>query len=129
MNASVSMNPISFQEPALATLGVAEVRVRFVEPGGSVHNLVARTGTTLMQAAVDGLLPGIVAECGGQLACATCHVYLDPAWQARVKPPSEEEQAMLEGVLDPGEGSRLCCQVVLEPALDGLSVRIPERQY
>jgi len=81
---------------------------------------VPATGS-LMQALSGAGLP-VRADCGGCLACGTCHVYIDPAWAARLPPPGEDELGMLEMALDPRETSRLSCQIVLDEALDGLAV-------
>jgi ferredoxin, 2Fe-2S len=89
-----------------------------------------RSGQTLMRAAVDAGVDGIAADCGGCLTCATCHVIVEPAWQARMPPPSSDELAMLEMTAAAREaGSRLSCQVRLTPLLDGLAVRLPATQY
>jgi 2Fe-2S ferredoxin len=72
---------------------------------------------------------GLPAECGGQLACATCMVDVAPEWIAAVGPPGPDERDMIEDALGTvPEGRRLCCQIPLTPALDGLVVRVPERQ-
>jgi 2Fe-2S ferredoxin len=82
-----------------------------------------------MRVAVDAGIPGIVAECGGSCACATCHVYVDPAWTARLPPPNEGERAMLEAVAKMQSTSRLSCQLEIDEQLDGLTVLLPESQY
>jgi ferredoxin, 2Fe-2S len=80
-----------------------------------------------MVAAIQNGIDGIEAECGGSLACGTCHVYVDDAWLARLPPASEDELAMLEEVTAPRKiCSRLACQIRLVDELDGLTVRIPE---
>jgi len=81
-----------------------------------------------MEAAVDNDVAGIVAECGGACSCATCHVYVDPAWTAKLAPPDAQERGMLECVLDRRDTSRLSCQIVLTPALDGLILRVADEQ-
>jgi 2Fe-2S ferredoxin len=82
-----------------------------------------------MKAAVDNDVAGIVADCGGAMTCATCHVYVDEAWQSRVGPPSELETSMLECVVDPQPNSRLSCQITITEALDGLVLHLPKRQF
>jgi 2Fe-2S ferredoxin len=74
------------------------------------------------------MVPGILAECGGNCACATCHVYVAEPWRARVNPPSKEERDMFECVLSPNGNSRLGCQVIVTEELDGLIVHLPESQ-
>jgi 2Fe-2S ferredoxin len=84
---------------------------------------------TPMHAAIRQNIPGIVAECGGVNACATCHVYVDSAWVERVGGPNLDEVDMLEMVAAPRRPeSRLCCQIALSPALDGLVLAVPPRQ-
>ena len=104
-----------------------EVHVHSVD---RVHALRLRTGRSLMLAAVEAGIEGIAADCGGFLTFATCHVIVDPAWAARLPSPAPDEQAMLEMTAAPAEAtSRLSCQIVLTPALDGLVVRLPLTQY
>jgi 2Fe-2S ferredoxin len=97
---------------------------------GTPHVITARSGHSLMKAAVAAGIDGIAADCGGCLSCATCHVFVDPAWTARLPPPAADEDAMLAFTAVPREpGSRLSCQIVLSAALDGLAVRLPSKQY
>lgn len=106
------------------------IPVVFVEPDGRRHEVQGERGRSLMQAAMDAGIAGIVAECGGCLTCATCHVIVAPAWAERLHPPESDEAAMLELVASPPEPtSRLSCQIQLEPALAGLEVRLPPAQY
>ncbi|MET4687619.1 2Fe-2S iron-sulfur cluster-binding protein [Sinorhizobium fredii] len=95
---------------------------------GTPFEIDAATETTLMENAVRNSVPGIEAECGGACACATCHVYVDEEWRERVGPPNDIEKDMLEFAYDVRESSRLSCQIRLSEAIDGLSVKIPERQ-
>ena len=103
-------------------------KVTYVQPGGVSKVVDVRAGTTAMEAAVDNDVAGIVAECGGACSCATCHVYVDPAWEAKLPPPDAQESGMLECVLDRQDTSRLSCQIVLTPALDGLVLRVADEQ-
>jgi 2Fe-2S ferredoxin len=97
---------------------------------GGESGFEAPAGISLMAAATGAGVPGIVAECGGALRCATCHVIVDPAWAARLPPPSADEQAMLDlTAAERQPTSRLSCQIVLTAALQGLTVRVPDRQY
>lgn len=103
--------------------------VHFILKDGSRRSLAARAGDSLMQTAIHANVRGIDAECGGSCACATCHVIVAPDWIDRLPPPDEMEHEMLDTVAAGREpGSRLSCQLVLGPALDGLEVRLPERQ-
>jgi 2Fe-2S ferredoxin len=82
-----------------------------------------------MQAAVVNGVEGIEAECGGGLACATCHVYVDPSWQARLPPPAPAEDAMLDATAaERKDSSRLCCQIVVAEELEGLILHLPACQ-
>ena len=97
---------------------------------GSVHTLQARAGRSLMQEAVHAGVEAIAADCGGSLTCATCHVMLDDEWASRLPAASADERAMLEMTAAPREpGSRLSCQITLNPTLDGLRARLPASQY
>lgn len=102
--------------------------VTYIEFNGKEHRVEVNNGQSLMEGAVGNLVPGIVADCGGACACATCHVYLEPEWRERAGALTENEDAMLDVVMDRQEGSRLSCQVRMTEALDGLVVRLPESQ-
>jgi 2Fe-2S ferredoxin len=104
-------------------------KLTLIEHNGTQHTIECDIGQTVMQAATSNLVPGIVADCGGCCSCATCHVYVEDSWIERVAPAREDEMNMLECVLEPQASSRLCCQLTMEPALDGLIVRLPASQY
>ena len=104
-------------------------RIRYVEANGTEHEVEAAPGATLMQAAVDRLIPGIEGDCGGLCACGTCHVYIPEDWQVRCGSADELETGMLEFAFDVRENSRLACQIEISEDLDGLVVHMPERQY
>jgi 2Fe-2S ferredoxin len=105
------------------------IRVIYVQPDGRSSTVELGEGTSVMQGAMMRAVPGIRAECGGGCACATCHVYVDDTWLARVPPADPMEADMLEGVAaERRANSRLSCQIVLSSALDGLVVHLPERQ-
>jgi ferredoxin, 2Fe-2S len=101
----------------------------FVEHNGTRHVVDVADGTTLMRAAVDNAVPGIDGDCGGQCACATCHVFIGPEWQAAVGARTEVEEEMLNFAAGTLPNSRLACQITLTSALDGLTVRMPEGQH
>jgi 2Fe-2S ferredoxin len=103
-------------------------RLVFRQPDGDARTVIARTGLTLMEAAVREAIDGIEAECGGACACATCHVYVADEWIEAVGPANRIEDEMLEGVPERRRGSRLSCQIKLHEQLDGLTVEIPETQ-
>ena len=99
-----------------------------IEHNGTEHKVKADIGQSVMQVAQEHMIPGILADCGGNCSCATCHVYVDAAWQSRVPPPSQNETEMIECALHVTAQSRLSCQVKIVPELDGLIVRMPESQ-
>lgn len=103
-------------------------KITFTEASGTVHVVDAPLGKTLMRVAVDNLIPGILGDCGGSCSCATCHAYIDPVWQGKLPPPSEDETFMLEGALEVRDNSRLCCQLDVREEWDGLLVEIPAEQ-
>jgi 2Fe-2S ferredoxin len=103
-------------------------KIVFTEPGGGRREIDAPLGLTLMEAARQSGVQGIVAQCGGACMCATCHVYIDPAWAARLGPREEMEEAMLEIAWEPRANSRLSCQIQITADLDGLEVTVPQRQ-
>jgi ferredoxin, 2Fe-2S len=99
------------------------------DANGHTMSLEVHPGWSVMQTCVNRSIPGIDAICGGMLACATCHCYVDPEWIARLPPPSEEELQMLENVAaERRPGSRLSCQLYVDETLDGLPIQIPDRQ-
>ncbi len=100
----------------------------FQQPDGVRREVEAPAGITLMEAARLNGVTGVVAQCGGACACATCHVYVDPAWFGRLDPPEDMEEGMLETAWEPRANSRLCCQVPVTTKLDGLVVVVPQRQ-
>jgi len=103
--------------------------VRFIEASGEEHGVEATCGVSVMQIALDKAVPGIIADCGGAMSCATCHVYVDPNWADTVGGPSDQELSMLESAIDPRPNSRLSCQIVVSDALEGVVIRIPESQF
>jgi len=105
------------------------VKLIVIDASGAEHILDAEAGRSVMKAATDALIPGIMGECGGCLSCATCHGYVDDAWAPRLVPPSEEEQDMLSCAVDVLPSSRLTCQIEMTPELDGLVIRLPEAQF
>jgi 2Fe-2S ferredoxin len=103
--------------------------IRFVQADGAETTVDAADGESVMRAALDANVSGILAECAGSMACATCHVYLDEEGLARLGPASADEEVMLEMAVDPGPGSRLCCQIMVSPELEGLAIHVPARQF
>ena len=104
-------------------------KITFTEPDGTEKIVDAEVGQTVMEAAVKAGINGIEAECGGACACATCHVYVDEAWRQPTGEPSEMEEDMLDFAFDIRPNSRLSCQIKVTAELDGLSVKVPEKQF
>lgn len=103
-------------------------KVVFVSDG-NWNEVEVLVGTSMMRAATDNLVRGIIGECGGDLSCATCHVFVEPAWSDCLAPPSADEMAMLEATAEePTEHSRLSCQIACTAETDGIVLHIPESQ-
>jgi 2Fe-2S ferredoxin len=105
--------------------------ITYVEADGARHQVDVPVGDNVMRGAVNHGIEGIVGECGGGLACATCHCYIDAAWADVVGgPSSDDERDMLESAAaEVRPTSRLSCQIAISPELDGLVVELPDRQY
>jgi 2Fe-2S ferredoxin len=103
-------------------------KIHFVDHTGETRIIDVENGATVMEAAIRNAIPGIEAECGGACACATCHVYVDEAWREAAGSPEQMEEDMLDFAFDVRSESRLSCQIRITDALDGLVVRIPEKQ-
>ncbi len=103
--------------------------IQFVAADGRITSLNAERGGSLMQAALTQGLPGINADCGGACQCATCHVWVDPAWVDRLPAIADQEDAMLDSTAaERRPNSRLSCCVVMDDSLDGIVVHLPDRQ-
>lgn len=104
-------------------------KITFVSADGGEVTIDAKDGDSVMQTAVANNVDGIVAECGGSMMCATCHVYVADDWQSAVGPASGDERAMLDfAASEVKETSRLSCQIAITDDLDGLRVHLPEAQ-
>ena len=103
-------------------------KVTYIDSGGEQHVVDVPTGSSLMEAAVQNQVSGILALCGGACACATCHVYVGAAWLAKLQPIEEMEEGMLEAAWQRRDNSRLSCQIHLGAELEGLEVTVPEQQ-
>ncbi|MBB4429716.1 2Fe-2S ferredoxin [Bradyrhizobium sp. CIR48] len=103
--------------------------ITFIHPDGKSERVETADGESAMQAATRLGLDGILAECGGNAMCATCHVYVDESWLARLPGMADDEDALLDGTASERlPNSRLSCQIKITPELDGLVVKLPERQ-
>ena len=103
-------------------------KITYIENDGKAHTIEAKPGQSVMEGAVKNNIPGIDADCGGACACATCHVYVDPAWAAALPPKSDMEEAMLDFAQVVAPTSRLSCQLRVTSDMDGLIVRVPISQ-
>ncbi|WP_108811871.1 2Fe-2S iron-sulfur cluster-binding protein [Sphingorhabdus sp. Alg231-15] len=104
-------------------------KIIFVEHDETIHEVVAENGASVMETALDHLVPGIDADCGGQCACATCHVFINGEWAAKIPTRDETEETMLELAEGVTEFSRLACQIPMSDELDGLKVQLPKAQH
>ena len=105
------------------------IKINFIDHGGTQRSVEVEAGTSLKDAAVDNLIPGIDGDCGGCCACATCHIHIEPTWRERL-PPMEDQENQLLGLLDSRDAdSRLGCQIMASPELDGIVVRTPLGQH
>ena len=104
-------------------------KVVYVEPDGRERDVEVPIGESLMRGAVLNGVKGIDADCGGQCACATCHVYVDEPWLARLEPQSEMETSMLSIASTAEPQSRLSCQIPMRADLEGIILRLPLAQH
>ena len=104
-------------------------KVTFIAFDGTPHAVEAPTGLSLMRAALDNNVRGIDGDCGGNCACATCHVFIAPEWAAKLGPRTTAEDEMLNFAAELRDSSRLACQITLSDELDGLVVSMPEGQH
>lgn len=104
-------------------------KITYIDQTGTERTVEVPVGWSVMEGAVKNRVPGIDADCGGACACATCHVYVDAAWIAKLPQRQEMEEQMLDFAQDVKPNSRLSCQIKVSPALDGLVVRTPRTQH
>ena len=103
-------------------------KITYIEHNGTNHTVDVQNGLTVMEGAVQNNIPGIDADCGGSMACATCHVYVKEDWFDKVNKKNEGEDDMLDQAYEPKKNSRLSCQLTLSDELNGLEVNIPSKQ-
>jgi ferredoxin, 2Fe-2S len=104
-------------------------KVTYIENNGTAHEVEIENGLSIMEGAVNNLVPGIDADCGGACACATCHVYVDNNWLAKTGSIGDMEETMLDFAEGREENSRLSCQIKMSDELNGLVVKLPESQF
>ena len=103
-------------------------KIKYIEHNGKEHEINVSNGLSVMEGAVQNDIPGIDADCGGGMACATCHVYVKEDWFNKLPEKSEGEDDMLDQAYEPKKNSRLSCQIIVSEKLEGLAVHLPEKQ-
>ena len=103
-------------------------KITYIEHSGKSHTIEVQNGLTLMEGAVQNNIPGIDADCGGSMACATCHVYVKEEWFNKLPKKEDGEEDMLDMAYEPNKFSRLSCQLTVSDNLEGLVVNLPVKQ-
>jgi len=103
--------------------------IKYIDSDGNEFEADVSVGSSVMQGAVDNMIDGILAECGGAGVCATCHCYVDDAWANSVVEAGQTEKEMLAMVMEPQSNSRLSCQMTVTDEMDGLVISLPASQY
>ena len=103
-------------------------KITYITSDAKVHSIDVENGLTVMEGAVQNDIPGIDADCGGGMACATCHVYVKKEWLNKLQKAEDAEQDMIDMAFEPKKNSRLSCQLIVSEELDGLVVTTPSKQ-
>ena len=103
-------------------------KITYIEYNGKSHTIEVANGLSVMEGAVQNNIPGIDADCGGSMACATCHVYVKEEWFNKLPKKEDGEEDMLDMAFEPKTNSRLSCQLMVSEQIDGLIVNLPEKQ-
>ena len=103
-------------------------KITYIDQKGNSKTIEVENGLTVMEGAIQNDIPGIDADCGGSMACATCHVYVDEKWYDKLPKAEEAEIDMIDMAYEPKKNSRLSCQIIVSDKLDGLTVNIPSKQ-
>tara|TARA_B100000579_G_scaffold56168_1_gene39949 strand:- start:1564 stop:1884 length:321 start_codon:yes stop_codon:yes gene_type:complete len=103
-------------------------KITYIEHNGKSHTIDVSNGLSVMEGAVQNNIPGIDADCGGGMACATCHVYVKEEWFDKLPKKEDGEEDMIDMAYEPNKFSRLSCQLTVTNELDGLEVQLPEKQ-
>lgn len=103
-------------------------KIIFIDHSGEKRDVEAKVGMSVMEAAVQNMIPGIDADCGGACACATCHVYVEGGFLSKLKDKDDMEDSMLDFAENVEDNSRLSCQILMTDELDGIEVKTPESQ-
>ena len=104
-------------------------KIIYITPDGIRHEAEVEKGYSVMEGAINNEIEGIVAECGGACACATCHSYIDEAWLDKLPEMDDMEDSMLDAAFERKSNSRLTCQIEVSDALDGLVIHVAENDY
>ena len=103
-------------------------KITYIEHSGKSHTIEVQNGLTVMEGAIQNNIPGIDADCGGSMACATCHVYVKEEWFNKLPKKEDGEEDMLDMAYEPNKFSRLSCQLTVSDNLEGLVVNLPAKQ-
>ncbi len=103
-------------------------KIKYIEHDGKQHTIEVANGLSVMEGAIQNNVPGIDADCGGSMACATCHVYVKEEWFNKLPSKIEGEDDMLDMAFEPKKNSRLSCQITVSDDMDGLEVNLPKKQ-
>ena len=103
-------------------------KIKYIEFNGTEHQADVANGLSVMEGAIQNDIPGIDADCGGGMSCATCHVYVNEEWLDKLPVKEDGEEDMLDMAFEPKKNSRLSCQLIVSDTLDGLIVNIPSKQ-
>ena len=103
-------------------------KITYITHDNQNHTIEVQNGLSVMEGAVQNDIPGIDADCGGGMACATCHVYVNDNWFDKIPSKEDGEEDMLDMTYEPKKNSRLSCQIIVSDELDGLTVNIPSKQ-
>ena len=103
-------------------------KITYIDSSGNKNAVDVEKGLTVMEGAIQNDIPGIDADCGGSMACATCHVYIEENWVNKIPKAEESEIDMIDMAYEPKKNSRLSCQIIVTDELDGLTVTTPEKQ-
>ena len=103
-------------------------KITYIENNGKSHTIEVSNGLSVMEGAVQNDVPGIDADCGGGMACATCHVYVKEEWLDKLATKEDGEEDMLDMAFEPKKNSRLSCQLTVSDVMDGLIVNVPSKQ-
>ena len=103
-------------------------KITYIDSSGNSKTIDVANGLSVMEGAIQNDIPGIDADCGGGMACATCHVYVKEEWLNKLDKPEDAEQDMIDMAFEPKKNSRLSCQIIVSDKLDGLIVTTPSKQ-